>query len=806
MLKNYFKLAWRNLIKHKADSFINIVGLCVAFTCGLLLFLSVYFEFSFDTFHKNADNIYKVYHNVSRPKEVQTGTSVPVPLTPVLKQSIPEIKYAARYINSGAVIRYKEKKLSTNLKYTDADFFRMFSFPIVKGGEATALEGLNNVVIREGYAKTIFGDEEPVGKTIEMQIDGQWQPFMVSAIAADYPDNSSIRYDLVVRFENQPEYKATMDRWDSFNHELYVQLQDGVSSSVFEKKIRPLISKALARDIEDLKRDGAQAFSDGSYIQFKALPLLQMHTTSHISSEDGSINKSYLYLLLMIGCLILVIACINFINLSIGRSFTRTHEIGLRKTLGAKRFQLIGQFWSEAFLICFFALGVSLALCQWLLPKYRQLFAMNITEDILTSPAIWLAVATAFLVITLIAGGYPAWLVSRFNIIHILKGKISIKRSQKLRNSLIVVQFSIAILLMICTIIAWQQISYMKTKPLGYNKSQVISIPIEGEINPVTALEMMRTMLASHTSVASVSGIYDNLGRGLDGSQRRSVMGFNYKNRGISTVWMGASYDFVKTLDLQLVAGRDFSRQMLTDSNAVLINEAMAEELGEKNIVGISIPVWENAPPKQVIGVVKNFNFESLHGKIQPLSLALESRFPPNYILVKVKPDDLSASMKLLKDTWLQVAPGTQFNGSFLDENVDRQYRREEKLGQIFIYGAIVAIVLSCMGLLAMVMLIIAQRIREIGIRKVLGASAANIVGIISKEFVLLVLLSFVIAAPLAWMFMNNWLHDFAYRISINWWVFVISATAAVLIALITICLQALRAAWMNPVKTLKAE
>jgi putative ABC transport system permease protein len=806
MLKNYFKLAWRNLLKHKTDSSINIIGLCVAFTCALLLFLSVYFEFSFDTFHKNADNIYKLYYNVSRPKEVEMGTSMPVPLTPALKQSVPEVKHIARYINSGAVVRYKDKKLSQNLKYTDADFFSMFSFPMLKGSATAALSDLNNVAIRSGAAKAIFGDEDPVGKTIEMQMGEEWKPFLVSAVIADFPDNSSIAYDLVVRFENIPEYMEMADRWDSFNHEAYVQLQDGVNAAVFPKKTQPLISKALAEDIENLKRDGAAPLKDGSYFQLQLLPLLDLHTTANISGEGGAINRSYLYLLLVIGVLILVIACINFINLSIGRSFTRTHEIGLRKTLGAQRFQLIGQFWSEAFLICLVALAVSTALCQWLLPKYRQLFAMNVSEDILSSPTIWLAVIVVFLVITLIAGGYPAWLMSRFNIINILKGKISIKRSQKLRNSLIVVQFAIAILLMICTIVAWQQISYLKSKPLGYNKHQVISIPIEGEVNPIAALEMMRAKLATHTSVESISGIYDNLGRGLDGSQRRSVMGFDYKNRGISTVWMGASYDFVKTLELQLVAGRDFSRELLTDSNAILINEAMAEELGEKNIVGMSIPIRESGPPKQVIGVIKNFNYESLRGKIKPLTLVLESRFPPNYILVKVKPDNLPASMQLLKDTWAQVAPGNQFNGSFLDENVDRQYRREEKLGQIFIYGAIVAILLSCMGLLAMVMLIIAQRIKEIGIRKVLGASEAHIVGIISKEFMLLVVISFIIAAPIAWMFMNSWLQNFAYRISVNWWVFLVAAAAAVIIALGTICIQALKAAWMNPVKTLKTE
>ncbi len=805
MLKNYFKLAWRNLLKHKTDSSINIIGLCVAFTCALLLFLSVYFEFSFDRFHANASNIYHLYFNVSRAREAETGTAMPVPLTPALKQSFPEVKYAARFVNSGAVLRYKDKKLSKNLRFTDADFFQMFSFPFIKGNATTALSGLNNVVMSAAAAKSIFGDEDPIGKTIEIQTDA-WKPFIVSGIVDNYPDNSSIIYDLIIRFENISEYQLNTSRWDNFNHDVYVQLRDGVSSAAFEKKTQPLLARSFAEDIEDLKRDGAAPFSDGSYMQLKLLPLLDMHTNTTISGEGGSINKSYLYLLLVIGSLILIIACINFINLSIGRSFTRTHEIGLRKTLGAQKFQLIAQFWSEAFLLCLFALAVSAVLGHWLLPKYKQVFAMNITENMVSSPKVWLSVLGIFLLITLLAGGYPAWMMSRLNIINILKGKVSIKRSQGLRNSLIVVQFSIAILLMICTIVAWQQIDYVKTRPLGYNKNQVISIPIEGDIDPVTALEEMRTKLATHTSVEAVSGIYDNLGRGLDGSSRRSVMGFDYKNKGVSTVWMGASYDLVKTLDLKMAAGRDFSRQLLTDSNGVVINEAMAEAIGEKDPIGVLLPVREQQPPKQVIGVVKNFNFESLHGKIKPLTLVLESRFPPNYILVKVKPDNLSASMQLLKDTWAQVSPGSQFNGSFLDENVDRQYRREEKLGKIFVYGAIVAIMLSCMGLLAMVMLIIAQRIREIGIRKVLGASAANIVGIVSKEFVMLVLISFIIAAPLAWLFMNNWLQDFAYRIKINWWVFLIAGISAIIIALVTICFQALKAAWMNPVKTLKAE
>jgi putative ABC transport system permease protein len=807
MLKSYFKLAWRNLVKHKTDSTINIVGLCIAFTCTLLLFLSVYFEFSFDHFHKNAKNIYHLFFTINQPKEVKISTAMPVPLTPALKQSYPQIKYAARYINSSCVVRYGDKKITTDLKLTDPDFFKMFTFPFTQGEPGSALNNLNDVVLREDVAKAIFGNTDPMGNTVEIQLDGgEWKPFKVSGVAANYPENSSITYNIIMRFENQDEYQQNITRWDNWNHDVYVQLQNGTNPLELQKGTAPLISKSFTEDIDDLKRDGALPFKDGSYIQLHFQPLLDIHSDTKIQAEGSSVGKGYLYLLLTIGSLILIVACINFINLGIGRSFTRTHEIGLRKTLGAQKHQLISQFWSEAFLICLFALLISYCLSYWLLPMYKQLFGMSIQKDILLSPFTLLSIAGIFLLITVLAGGYPAWFMSRFNIINILKGKISLKRSQMLRNSLIVVQFSIAILLMICTIVAWQQINYLRTKPLGYNKNQVISIPIEGELNPISALEVMRAKLAAYPSVESVSGIYNNLGRGLDGSSRHSAIGFDYKNKGVNTVWMGVSYDFTKTLDLKMVNGRDFSRDFPSDSNAVVINETMAEQLGEKNPIGALLQIRDNQSPKQVIGVVKDFNYESLHGTIEPLTLVLEARFPPNYILVKVKPDDLPNSMQFLKDTWKQVASGQDFKGSFLDENIDRQYRKEEKLGQIFVDGAIVAIILSCMGLLAMVILIIAQRFKEIGIRKVLGASVYNIVTIVSKDFILLILIAFVIATPFAWFFMNKWLDDFAYRIHIQFWVFAVTAIGAILIAFVTISLQSLKAAFMNPVKTLRTE
>ena len=806
MLRNYIKIAWRNLGKHKGDTTINLLGLCVAFTCALLIFLSVFFEFSYDNFHQNRSRLYHLYHEVSRAEGLTKSTSTPVPMVPALKETYPEIKFASRYVSTSGNVRYMEKQFSQNLRLTDPDFFSMFTFPFVKGSATSALKDKSSLVLSQKSATAIFGEEEAIGKIVQLKIGDEWQPFTVTGITTDIPENSSISYDMVARFENFDGYTANLINWENWNHSAYIQLRDNASAEAFGKKTSTFYDRYFTEDIESLKRDGVKPIANGHYLQMGLMPLGNMHTETEMLVEGSNISRSYLYLLLVIGALILLIACINFINLTIGRSFTRSHEIGLRKTLGARRWQVVSQLWVEALLICFFALLVSSVLTYLLLPHYKQLFRMNIGRDLLFSPAVWAGVFICFLFITAIAGGYPAWLIARVNIVSILKGKFSIARSQGIRNSLIVVQFSIAVLLLICTFISWQQIDYLRSQPLGYNRNQVISVPIESDQDPNLVLERVRQKLTGHTNIQSISGIYNNLGRGLDGSTRTSVVGFDYKNRGIRSLWIGVSHDFTKTLDLQLVTGRDFSRQFPTDSNALVINEAMAGLLGEKNPVGIELPVEDGAEPMTVIGVVKNFNYQSLHNKIEPMSFVIDRDFGVHYALIKVDAANLPASMALVKDTWKEVLPNTEFKGSFLDDNIDRQYKREEKLGQIFISGAVIAIVLSCLGLLAMVILVVTQKIKEIGIRKVLGASVSSIVLLVSKEFLWLMLIAVLIASPLAWMGMNKWLQNFAYRINVSAWVILLACILAFVVAFGTISLQAIRAALANPVKSLRSE
>lgn len=689
---------------------------------------------------------------------------------------------------------------------TDPDFFSMFSFQFLSGNPSTSLSNLNDLVLTEKSARAIFGNEDPVGKTVQMQVGEAWKPFTVSAVTQNMPANSSINYDMVARFENSEIYRENIVQWNNWNHSAYVQLKNDVSPEQFAKKVNAFYKAHFQEDINSLVRDGAKPAPDGSYMQLGLVPLTEVHVTNDLPMDGGGISKPYLYILLAIGAVILLIACINFVNLSMGRSFTRSHEIGLRKTLGAVKWQLVSQLWVEALLISFVALVVSGILTYILLPHYKQLFQTGINRDVLLTPSTWLIVAVGFLLTTMIAGGYPAWLISRVSIISILKGKFSIRRSRAIRNSLIVVQFAIAVLLLITTMVTWQQVRFLRSQPLGYNRSQVISVPIEGDVDPNIVLQRLRVKLNGYQNVESISGIYNNLGRGLDGSTRTSNIGFEYKNRNIRTGWMGVSHDFVKTLDLKLVAGRDFSTEFQTDSNAIVINEAMAEQLGEKDIIGLQLPIHDSPAHMTVIGVVKNFNHESLQKKIEPMSFTIERPFGVHYALIKVAPSNLPSSMELVKSTWKEILPTAEFKGSFLDENIDRQYRKEEKLGQIFISGAIIAIVLSCMGLLAMVLLIVTQRVKEIGIRKVLGANVSGIVMLISKDFVWLVGIAFIIAAPLAWFAMQKWLENYAYRTEIHWWVFLAAAVAAFVIAFLTISIHAVRAAMLNPAKTLKTE
>ncbi|MES2274782.1 MAG: ABC transporter permease [Bacteroidota bacterium] len=806
MIKNYIKIALRNLWKGRVFNGMNLIGLSVAIACCTLLFLAIFYEFSFDKFNKNLPNIYQLYFTANRAQKIEKNTSMPVPLAPAVKADYQDITHITRVANGGSLVKYGDKQVGQNLHFVDEDFLKIFTYPIVNGNDTQPLKNLNDVVITEYSAKAIFGKENPVGKTIELTINNQPQSYVVTAVAKDFPDNSSITFDILVRFENFPYYHSGLTQWDNHSHSVYIQLNDKTNVPGFEKRLQAFINKHFDSDIKNIKRDGAKPDANGNVFTLNILPYADNHFNTEMNGLEGSsISKSSVISLLVIGIFILVIACINFINLSVARSFTRAREVGVRKTLGASKWQLLSQFWVETILVCLGALVIGLIIAALTLSGFKAAFKSNISMQMLLHPAQLLTMIGIFILITFVAGFYPAMLMLRYKTVQVLKGTVNAVKPGKVRNILLVVQFTISTLLIVCTLITWQQINYLQKKPLGYNKTEVLSIPVGRGNDGSKQLQLFRNVMNGDPNIIAMTGAYDNLGRGNDGAMRTSVNGFNYKGHEIRTTMQKVDYDYIKTLDIKMVDGRDFSREMATDSNAVLVNENMAKLISTKNALGASLPM-DDQHPSRVIGVFKNYNFRSLHDDIAPLTLSMDKAYPINYIFIKVKPGSLVNAFNHVSQKWKETFPTVDFNGSWLNENTEKQYKKEQRLSTIFISSAIIAILISCIGLVAISIMIMVQRTKEIGIRKVLGSSISSIVMLLSGDFIKLVCLAAVISFPIGWYLMHNWLSGFAYRIDIEWWIFALAGGIAVIIAFITISFQSIRAAMVNPVKSLKSE
>jgi len=805
MLKNYLITAFRNLSKRKLFTFIHIIGLTIAFAVSIILFLTAMFEFSFDDFHERKDRLYQVYFESSQQDGKEQSATLPVPFAPTAQQELKGIEHISRYgDNGGALARVGEKEIGLTSRFIDPSFLSMFSFPLLEGSKSDALNELNNIVLTKDAAMKLFGNQSAIGKQIELNIQGTWEPYLVSGIAKEFPTNSSIRFDAFIRFEKFPGYAGNEDKWNNRNHGAFVELTSKSSKEKFEAESQAFVNKFFKTDIDELKRDGAQALENGAYKSLRLLPLTQAHF-SDIGVGSDRVGPLFPWMLLLLSALILFVACTNFINLSLAGSFTRSKEIGMRKTLGALKSQLIFQFWYEALIVCLLSLLLGGFLAWLLLPQFNSLMGYSLVfAGLFTFKNICLLIV-CFLILTLIAGGYPALVMACYNTIQVLKGKLKLGSKNGLRNALSIGQFSIAIVLIIATITTIKQINYIQKKPLGYNKAEVISIPIGNNIDPETALERMRLELKSIPMVESVTGTDINMGMGMDGSQSNSKTGFDYKNRKVLTNWLRIDYDYLQTLQIELLEGRDFSRDFSSDIASVLINEQMAALLGEKDPIGKILPLADNENVK-IIGVVKDFNFQTLHTKVEPLTMSIYPAEPLSYIFVRIKSEDLSQAMAVIEKTWKTVNPKASVAASFLDENTQRLYKNEKKFSRIIISGSVLAILISCMGLFALALLMMNQRTKEIGVRKVLGARVSEIVLLLSKDFIRLIGIAFLIGAPLAWWFMNSWLEGFAYRIQMNVWVLFLGGIIVLVVALLTVMTQSFRAAVADPVKSLRTE
>ncbi len=803
MIKNYLKIAWRNLKKDKVFTLLNITGLSIAFGTAILLSMAAFFDLSYDNFHKNIDTTYQVYAINQTPKGPEVSTSNPIPLAAALKTEVPGIQNISRYLEEDLLVTYGDKELNMNAAYVDNDFFSIFTFPAIKGNLENLLKNKSTVAITQKNAEILFGKEEAIGKTIFLMINGKEHPFTVGTVLKNIVVQSSIDFDIALRFENHSEYERLKEQWNSSNHQIYIQLQKELSATQFEKSTVSFTNLHFKQDIKDLKRDGALANSEGLFKQIHLLPLKDLHFTT-FRHGFANVSRTYPYLILGIAFLILFIACVNYINMSIAKTAQRLKEIGMRKTLGAQKLQLFFQFWSESLFIFLIAITFGIGLSYLFLNDFKELFRTQVSFTDITR-TLFLSLLVVIVFITLVVGGYPALILSKLGTIQALQGKLEKSGKNRVRDLLIILQFSIAIILISSTLILRSQLNYMRTKDLGFNKKQVIAFPLNGKKNSYQVVQLLRDALQSNPNILGVTAADNILGLGKDGNGFSSVLGFDYKGRGVKTNMLVVDYDYIKTLDIPLIKGRSFNREYATDSLSVVINEAMAKELEEKDPLTAQLMINDSVP-HAVIGVIKDYNFQRLNKKIEPLTLFINTNWDVYYAYVKIAPTNIAQSFAAIKSVWNTLEPNAEFMGSFLDENVDRTFRREKIMTRMITSGSIIAILLSCIGLFAISLLVVAQRTKEIGIRKVVGASIASITFILTKDFLKLILLAFLIASPIAWWLMSKWLQEYAYKIDLSIWFFVGAGALAILIALLTISTKTIKAAIQNPVKSLRTE
>ncbi|MDB5229869.1 MAG: hypothetical protein JWN76_674 [Chitinophagaceae bacterium] len=808
MFKNYIKTALRNLWKNKGFSAINIFGLAIGIATCLLISLYVIDELGYDRYNEKADRTYRINADIKFGEIPQMLAVCPDPLAATLIHDFPEVETAVRFRDYGSSL---VKKGNENLKenriiYTDSTVFKVFTIPFVAGDPRTALKDPNTVVISESTAKKYFGSKNAIGQT--MRFDNT-DNYKVSGIVKDMPDNSHFKYDFFVSLAGVEEAKR--NTWVSFNFNTYVVLRKDANAKSFEKKLPGLLSRYIFPQAKQLLNITEEEFrKSGNFIKLSIIPLTDIHLHSDRIAELGPTSDiKIVYIFSFIAVFILLIACVNFMNLSTARSSSRAKEVGIRKVLGTQKKNLITQFLSESVLMSLLGFVIALVIAYLILPYFNNVAVKTISLSPSAHPLMLPAVILFAIVTGMVAGIYPAFYLSSFKPIAVLKGTLAngFKRSF-FRNALVVFQFFISITLIISTIVIYSQLKFIQNKKLGFNKEQVLIIRDAYVLDKQSGTFKKEILQNSNIVSGTRSGYLP-----VNPSSRDEEAFFAGtvvdNSKAVSSQYWAVDEDYIKTFGMQIIAGRGFMHDMPTDSNSVLINETAAKLFGFKNAVGQKITVVKEVKTGQtqtlnVLGVIKDFNFSSLRQNIGALCMHLGKS--TSAMSFRIKPGNTQATIDAVKKTWKAYVPGQPVNYSFLNEDFDEMYRTEQRSGQIFIAFAVLAILIACLGLFGLVTYAAEQRIKEIGIRKVLGASVANVVGLLAKDFIKLVMIAFVIAAPVAWYFMHTWLQDFAYRINMSVWIFAGAAILALVIAFVTVSFQAIKAAIANPVKSLRTE
>lgn len=803
MFKNNLKIAWRNIKRNKLHAVIHIVGLAVAFSVCILLFVTAYFHLNFDSFHKDRSQLFRVSRFTNNLQNPEISSNMPLPIGPALKSYVPEIETAIA-ISSGRPekVSYQDKNLERWIRRTNPDFFEMFNFPLVTGNMGTALSGIQDIVLSESTARAIFGGTNPIGKELKIGKTGEEQFYTVSAVAKDPPKNSSIRFDAVARIESLQDYGANNNNWGANFTNVFVKISKKSNQQIVKEKLEPFVETYYADQLSRLKIEHPVGTDTHELLSLNLTNINDIHFSGEKSSP-----KMLVYAIMGLGTFILLIACFNFVNLNLAHSFKRSRELGVRKTLGAFKGQLFLQLWGEAVLLYFIGFVIGIGLAYRLLPMVSAEFGGGLDISTLFQPEFLAIMLGVFLGVTLIAGGYPALKMSNFRLVEILKGNVSTKKPGVMRNTLLVSQFAIASLLICMSIIASQQLDHIRQKPIGFEKEQVVSIPVGNLQDGRKILARMRNELSNDPTVLSVAGAGGNLGRGRDRTTTRSVFGFDYEQQHIETYMLLADFDFLKTLQIPIAEGRDFHPDFAADTiNAFVVTESFVKAMGEPEPIGKYFGGEDKTSGNQIIGVVPDFNAYSPSEKELPIAIHLSATEPINYIFLKVRAEDPVIAMEHISSVWKEVTENAEFNASFLDENLQAWYEIESTMVATFGIASGIAILISCLGLFAISLLVIELRTKEIGIRKVLGASVKGIVSMISSHFLKLVLLSLLIAMPLAWFAMQTWIENYEYRIEISLLTFIWVGVLVAAVALLTVSFHAIKAALMNPVQSLRTE
>jgi predicted permease len=785
MIKNYLKTAFRNILKHKGFSIINITGLAIGMACTLLILLWVQDELSYDRFHKKGKDIYRVIQDITFTDHRTTWAITQGPLGPSLKKDFPEICNSTRITGRRFRLKFSEQTFDEIVLMADASIFEMFDFPLLKGDPTKVLSDPNAIVLTKKMAKKYFGEQNPLGKTITAD---NKHDFLVTGIVEECPKNSHIEFDFIIPFVFGRKLKYSVDRWNNSQFRTYVQLKKGTSA----QDVIPKISNYL-KEKPTIEKDAK--------LNLQALFRIHLYSDYEFDSAHGDIT--YVLIFSMVAFSILLIACFNFMNLTTARSGNRAREIGMRKVVGANKHNIIKQFFGESILLTCIGMIIALILVKLLLPVFNDLASKELSLELPGSVSILLGLLLITLLTGIISGSYPALYLSSFQPVKVLRGSShSSVKGSRFRKILVVIQFSLTIILIICTTAVYKQLSFIGNKKLGYNREHMIFLGMRGELRK--KFDAVKPELLKNPNILDITA-----------SSNVPTYGYSFSNS--LWKWEGQNPDeellmravfidenYFKTFGIDIVEGRSFSKKFTTDEKeAIMVNEAAIKAMRLKSPLGKSLSIGDNH--FKIIGVAKNYHFRSLHQKIDPLIL-IYSPQRSRVLFARLKSDKISQSIEHISQVWGTFAPGYPFKYYFLDESLDRLYRSDRRVGTILKYFSILAIIISCLGLFGLASFLAEQRTREIGIRKVLGASQPGIIILLSKEFAKWVLLANLVAWPLAYITMTSWLKNFAYQTNLGTLIFFLSALGALLIALLTVSYQAIRAANTNPVDALKHE